>query len=110
MPYGGSGYPVGSMGEYPTTSAGLYSSPRPNIPYQMGMTAITNQAFHPHEFLYAHEYKAIYPPYYYKVKGHWMVTPFGVWSQENWKPMGTEVNVKYRSRISPFSGFIPPNN
>ncbi|MFK7818416.1 MAG: hypothetical protein AB8G99_06845 [Planctomycetaceae bacterium] len=104
---GGSGY---STGMYPTTSAGLYSSPRPNIPYQMGMTAITNQAFYPHEYLYAHEYKAIYPPYYYKVKGHWMTTPFGVWSHENWKPMGTEVNVKYRSRISPFSGFIPPNN
>ncbi len=107
MPGYGSGY---STGAYPTTSAGLYSSPRPNVPYQMGMTAITNQALYPHEFLYPHEYNAVYPPYYYKVKGHWMVTPFGVWSQENWKPMGTEVNVKYRSSISPFAGFIPPMN
>lgn len=108
--YYGDGYGGYSMGHYPTTSAGLYSSPQPNIPYQVGMTAITNQALYPHEFLYPHEYKAIYPPYYYKVKGKWMVTPFGVWSHENWKPMGTEVSVKYRSRISPFSGFIPPMN
>lgn len=107
MPVYDGGY---SMGTYPVTSAGLYSSPRPNIPYQVGMTAITNQALYPHEFLYPHEYKAIYPPYYYKVKGKWMVTPFGVWSHEKWKPMGTEVSVKYRSSISPFSGFIPPRN
>jgi hypothetical protein len=99
-----------SIGQYPATSAGLYSSPQPNIPYQVGMTAITNQALYPHEFLYPHEYRAIYPPYYYKVKGGWLSTPFGVWSNETWKPMGTEVNVKYKSRISPFSGFIPPLN
>lgn len=109
---GGSVMPGGSnsIGQYPTTSAGLYSSPQPNIPYQVGMTAITNQALYPHEFLYPHEYRAIYPPYYYKVKGGWLSTPFGVWSNETWKPMGTEVNVKYKSRISPFSGFIPPLN
>ena len=101
---------VPMTGTYPRTSASLYPSPVPNVPYQVGMTAITNQALYPHEFLYPHEYRAIYPPYYYKVKGGWMVTPFGVWSHENWVPMGTEVSVKYRSSISPFTGFIPPLN
>lgn len=95
-------------GQYPVTSAGLYSSPLPNVPYQVGMTAITNQALYPHEFLYPHSYRAIYPPYYYKVRGGWMVTPFGVWSSEKWKPMGTEVSVNYRSRIGFFSGFHAP--
>lgn len=95
---------------YPQTGASLYPCPVPNVPFQVGMTAITNQAFYPHEYMYPHEYKAIYPPYYYHVKGKWAVTPFGVWSHERWKPMGTEVSVKYRSRISPFAGFRPPHN
>jgi len=103
------GYPV-ATGQYPRTSAALYPAPQPNIPYQVGMTQITNPAFAPHEMLYAHEYRAIYPPYYYKVRGGWMMTPFGVWSHEKWRPVGREVSVKYRSRISPFAGFVPPNN
>ena len=103
------GYEVPNMGMYPRTSAGLYSSPIPNVPYQVGMTAITNQALYPHEFLYAHQYRAMYPPYYYKVKGGWLATPFGVWSNERWTPIGKEVSVKYRSRISPFAGFSPPS-
>ena len=58
--------------------------------------------------LYPHRYKAMYGPYYYKVNGKWVVTPFGVWSKENWKLQGTRVDVKYKSHISPFAKFIPP--
>lgn len=84
--------------QYPQTNAALYPSPVPTVPIQAGATAITNQAFHPHEFLYPHEYRAIYPPYYYKVRGSWFVTPFGVWSKDRWELQGTEVKVKYSSK------------
>lgn len=93
---------------YPQTNAGMYPAPLPNIPIQSGGTAITNQAFAPHEMLYPHEYRAIYPPYYYKVKGGWIVTPLGVMSHDHWELMGTEVRVKYKSKISPLSRFVPP--
>ncbi len=93
---------------YPQLGASLYPAPIAGIPAQMGGTSITNPALHPHEMLYAHEYKALYAPFYYEVKGEWVVTPFGVWTQENWKLRGTEVNVKYRNRISPFALFRPP--
>ena len=95
-------------GQYPQTGAALYPAPVPGIPHQIGGTLIPNQAFHPHEMLYAHEYKAMYPPYYYKVNGGWMVTPFGVWSHEDWKLQGTTVEVKYKSSISPFSLYKRP--
>jgi len=95
-------------GMYPQTGAALYPAPVPGIPQQIGGAAIMNQAFHPHEMLHAHNYTAMYPPYYYKVNGGWMVTPFGVWSKEDWKLQGTRVDVQYRSHISPFSGFHPP--
>ena len=101
-------YPMSSQGQYPQTGAALYPSPVPGIPQQMGGAAIMNQAFHPHEMLYAHEYHAMYPPYYYKVNGGFMVTPFGVWSHEDWKLEGTKVDVKYKSHISPFALFHPP--
>jgi len=95
-------------GGYPQTGAALYPAPRPGIPHQVGGIAIQNPAFHPHEMLYAHRYTAMYPPYYYKVNGGWMVSPFGVWSHEDWKLQGTTVDVKYKSHISPFSHFKPP--
>ena len=95
-------------GMYPQTGASLYPAPHPGIPHQVGGIAIENPAFHPHEMLYAHQYKAMYPPYYYKVNGGWMVTPFGVWSHEDWKLQGTTVDVKYKSHISPFTHFKPP--
>jgi hypothetical protein len=101
-------YPQNGGGMYPQTGAALYPAPRPGIPHQVGGIAIENQAFHPHEMLYAHKYKAMYPPYYYKVNGGWMVTPFGVWSHEDWKLQGTTVDVKYKSHISPFTLFKPP--
>ncbi len=77
--------------------APLYPSPRPNIPIWAGSTMITNQAFAPHEMLYPHTYRATYPPYYHRVKGGWILTPFGIRSHERWELQGTQVQVKYRS-------------
>lgn len=93
---------------YPYLNAPMYSSPRQNIPYQVGGVVITNQALYPQEMLWAHKYRAMYPPYYYKVRGHWKVTPFGVWQCEGWKLQGTEVKVNYKSHIGLTSGFCPP--
>ena len=93
---------------YVRLNAPLNPTPRANIPYQTGGTMITNQAFRPSEMLYAHRYQAMYPPYYYKVFGGWKVTPWGVRSYERWKLMGTKVDVKYHSSISPLSGFTKP--
>ena len=74
----------------------------------MGGAVITNQALSPHEMLYAHEYKAMYPPFYYRARGGWIVTPFGVHSHEDWKLQGTVVQVTYRSRYGLLSGLHPP--
>lgn len=104
----GPGNAASGSGHYPQTGAALYPAPIPGIPHQMGGTLIPNQAFHPHEMLYAHRYRAMYPPYYYKVNGGWMVTPFGVWSREDWKLQGTMVDVKYKSSISPFALYKRP--
>lgn len=82
---------------YVQLGAPLYPSPRPNIPIWTGSTMITNQAFAPHEMLYPHTYKATYPPFYHRVKGGWILTPFGVRSHERWELQGTQVQVKYRS-------------
>lgn len=94
--------------QYPYLNAPLYPSPAQDVPVQVGGTMITNQAFAPHEMLYPHEYRGMYAPYYYKVKGCWLWTPFGIESHDKWELMGTEVKVKYRSTYSPLSGFIPP--
>ncbi len=102
------GYIPGNQGPADGSGASLYPGPRAGIPHEVGGTAIVHQAFHPHEMLYAHRYKSMYGPYYYKVNGHWMVTPFGVWSKENWKLQGTTVDVKYKSHISPFAMFQRP--
>jgi len=68
----------------------------------------TNQAFAPHEMLYQHEYRGLYAPYYYRVKGSWLWTPFGIESHDKWELMGTEVKVKYKSNYGLLSGFVPP--
>ncbi|MGH7128206.1 MAG: hypothetical protein ACREIV_06540, partial [Planctomycetaceae bacterium] len=68
----------------------------------------TNQALSPHEMLHPHTYRAMYPPFYYKVKGQWIVTPWGVWSRDRWELQGTEVKVQYRDHIHPLSFFHPP--
>ncbi|HBN76462.1 MAG TPA: hypothetical protein DD473_11710 [Planctomycetaceae bacterium] len=94
---------------YPQLNAPLYPSPQPNTPVYSGGTMISNQAFSPHEMLYPHQYKSLYGPYYYKVKGSWYLTPLGVRSHDRWELQGTEVSVKYRSHYKPFSFFIPPS-
>ncbi len=97
-----------NLGQYPQLNAPLYPSPQQNVPNWTGGTIITNQAFAPHEMLYPHEYHAMYGPFYYQVKGCWVMTPFGMRQHERWKLQGTEVKVKYHSNYKPFSGFIPP--
>ena len=95
-------------GMYPQLNAPLYPSPQPNTPTYVGGTYITNQALAPHEMLYPHDYHAMYGPYYWRVKGSWILTPFGVRSHEKWQLQGTEVRVKYRSQKPFLSGFCPP--
>lgn len=104
--YGSYGH--NESGMYPQLNAPLYPSPQPNTPTYVGGTYITNQAFSPHEMLYPHDYHSMYGPYYWRVKGHWVLTPFGVRSHEKWQLQGTEVKVKYRSQIPLFAGFCPP--
>lgn len=99
--------PAPAVGLYPQTNAPLYPSAQPNVPYQVGGTIITNQAFAPHEMLYPHDYRAMYGPFYYVVKGHWVVTPWGVRNNEQWELQGTQLDVKYRARAPLFSGFHP---
>ncbi|HWL09802.1 MAG TPA: hypothetical protein VNQ76_15450 [Planctomicrobium sp.] len=99
-------YPPG--GQYPQLHAPLYPSPVQNPSTWQSGTIITNQAFAPHEMLYPHTYRAMYPPFYHKVSGGWFWTPFGFRQHENWKLQGTEVTVKYRSHYPVFGGFHPP--
>ncbi len=93
---------------YPQMHAPMYPCPVPNVPVQVGGTTISNQAFAPHEMMYAHKYKAMFPPFYYKVSGGWLKTPWGMESHDKWVLQGTEVKVNYRDRYSWFSGFHPP--
>jgi hypothetical protein len=88
---------------YPALNSSLYPCPRPDIPYEVGQTLITNQAFYPHEMLYAHRYKALYPPYFYENKCGLSCLPFFP------KPClkGTVVKVKYKSTLP--CGFSPPS-
>ena len=81
---------------------------RETTPPWNGATIVTNQAFAPHEMLYPHEYRSMYGPFYYRVKGSWIWTPFGMESHDKWELTGTEVRVKYRSNYHLLSGFIPP--
>ncbi|QDT39615.1 hypothetical protein [Stratiformator vulcanicus] len=90
-------------------NAPLYPVPRPDVPIQMGATLLTNQAFHPQEMLYPHDYVAMYPPYYYRAKGGWVVTPWGVRNKETWELQGTKVKVKYRSHAPFWSGITNGN-
>ncbi len=101
--------PAGNGGAYqcyPQQSAPLYPSPQPSTPQYTGGSMITSQAFSPHEMLYPHTYRAMYGPFYYKVRGGWIITPKGVRSHDRWELQGTEVSVKYRSHYPLFS--IPP--
>jgi hypothetical protein len=93
---------------YPYLNAPLYPASQPHVPHQIGGAVITNQAFSPHEMLHPHKYRAMYPPYYYRVKGHWWVSPWGVWSSEDWELQGTEVKIEYSDHIGLLSLFKPP--
>lgn len=99
---------VSAPGHYPQLQAPLYPSPVQYTPAWNGGTIITNQALAPHEMLYPHSYHAMYGPYYYRVKGGWIWTPFGVRQHEQVTLEGTEVIVKYKSHYPLFSGFRPP--
>jgi len=94
--------------QYPNLNAPLYPCPLPNIPYQTGGALITNQALDPHEMLYPHTYRSVYPPYYYEVHGGWKLFPWGVTQSEHWRLRGTVVTVKYSPSIGLFSGYVPP--
>ena len=87
---------------HPQLNSALYPCPRPDIPSEVGTTLITNQAFYPHEMLYAHTYRAIYPPFYYGDKCGLACLPFFP------KPCikGTVVTVKYKTCLP--CGFHPP--
>ena len=108
--YGGGAASGGAQGsnQYPVLNAPLYPSPVQHVPSYAGGTIITNQALAPHEMLYPHEYHAMYGPFYYRVDGHWVVTPFGVRQHENWKLQGTHVKVRYHDHFRLFSSFHPP--
>ncbi len=98
----------GTPGVYPVLNAPLYPAPVQYVPAWSGGTIITNQALAPHEMLYPHTYHSMHGPFYYQVKGHWIVTPCGVRQHEKWKLQGTEVKVKYRSHVPILSGYHPP--
>jgi hypothetical protein len=93
---------------YPRLNAPLYPSPVQYAPPWSGVSIVTNQALAPHEMLYPHEYRAMYAPFYYEVKGRWIVTPTGVKQGESWKLKGTEVKVKYKSHHGLFTKFFFP--
>lgn len=108
-------YEAGSTIPYPNLDAALYPCPRPDIPAEVGGTVITNSAMYPHEMLYPHTYKTIYPPFYYKYKRQFGLYPCHLLYFRN--PFcrkvpvirGTEVTVKYRSWIAPDALFFPPS-
>jgi len=121
---GPAGTALGAQGgQYPQLDASLYPCPRPDIPAEVGGTMITNAAFYPHEMLYAHKYKAMYPPYYYRTTWRYGLrwtnckTPLGfcvptlerVKIAYRTKVVGTTVKVQYKSHISPLSLFWPPS-
>jgi hypothetical protein len=95
-------------GGYAQTYAPLYPCPVPYVPTNVGGTYITSQYLSPHEMLYPHTYRSMYGPFYWKVQGKYILTPFGVRSHDQWTLQGTEVTVKYRSHYAPFSHFHPP--
>ncbi len=86
----------------------MYPCPQPHIPTNVGTTVITNQALAPHEMLFAHKYKALYPPFYHKTTRTWCLIPGKLHRTEKRVLTGTMVEVDYKSYISPFSLYCPP--
>jgi hypothetical protein len=99
---------VPNQAGYVHLGAPMYPSPQPHVPIWTGATFIPTPALAPHEMLYPHTYRALYPPYYHRVKGHYYWTPFGMKSHEKWQLQGTMVQVKYRSHPPLFKGFHTP--
>ena len=99
---------AGSQAGYVHLGAPLYPSPKPTVPIWAGATFIPTPALAPHEMLYPHTYRAMYPPYYHRVTGKYFMTPFGMRTHENWELQGTLVEVKYRGSYSTKNPFIPP--
>lgn len=93
---------------YVRLDAPLYPVPRPNIPWQVGSTFSTNQVLAPHEMLYPHSYRALYPPFYYHVHGDWHALLGHMTTNEYWELKGTEVQVDYCSRVPLLSLFRNP--
>ena len=107
---------------YPNLDAPLYPAANQTTPLEMGGTVITNSYMYPHEMLYHHHYRALYPPYYYKTKWQYGVRlGTTVDSQGKSVPMfyrtkvmhkvalkGTQVDVKY-DNWSLFDRFVPCN-
>lgn len=93
---------TGGVACYPALKSSLYPCPKPDVPVEVGQTIITNQAFYPHEMLYPHCYRALYPPYYYENKCFLGCLPF----VPQPRLVGTMVTVKYKTCL-PF-GFKPP--
>jgi hypothetical protein len=87
---------------YVHLGAAMYPAPQPHVPVWTGMTFVPTPALAPHEMLYPHTYRALYPPYYHRVKGTYFWTPFGMKSHEKWQLQGTMVQVKYRSHAPLF--------
>jgi hypothetical protein len=88
---------VPTQAGYVHLGASMYPSPQPHVPIWTGATFVPTPALAPHEMLYPHTYRALYPPYYHRVKGRYYWTPFGMKSHEKWQLQGTLVEVKYRS-------------
>ncbi|MFN0197747.1 MAG: hypothetical protein ACKVT0_13465 [Planctomycetaceae bacterium] len=93
---------------YVQLNAPIYPSPVQHVPPEIGGTLITNPAFAPHEMLYTHKYKAMYPPFYFKVRGSWVWTPWGIRSHDVWKLRGTEVSIQYKKKYPWRQPFTPP--
>jgi len=127
---------VGPSTTAPVLNAGLYPMPVQNVPPRIGGTYITNPAFYPHEYLYAHQHHYLAPPFYYvKHSGpfsflkHHHKNKCGYCEDEcgycedacprcgspgcngKCKLRGTEVVVKYKSRRHWFKTlFLPPRS
>lgn len=95
-----SAYSYNFDGNYPPIQASLYPCPKQDVPREVGWTQITTPAFAPHEMLYPHTYRALYPPYYYKKKCGLECLPFF----PKCKLKGTEVTIRYKSCC----GWLPP--
>ena len=56
---------VGPSTTAPVMNSGLYPMPVQTVPPRIGGTYITNPAFYPHEYMYAHQHHYLAPPFYY---------------------------------------------